>query len=297
MASKWIEIESPEVPVVAVAEDAIRRRVLQVESMLPLAAHQFEKDLEYVHQLRVACRRADATLKAFRPLFGSKAVPLRGMIRSIRRAAGPARDIDVLLARMQEAESKGIHDAYLVARLSRLRIEAQQALLKVEAKSKSEKFNRNLNRCLKPLKGCKPTSSRFHEFAQKALQKASRPVQQFTGVQHLTLEQLHELRIAGKRLRYSIEIFHGAFGAELRTELYPLIEKLQSRLGSMNDHATAQGLFQSLMAGMPADDRAAYLAGCVVEQHEAAQRSREEFLDWWTPERAALLESHLSGWA
>jgi len=132
------------------------------------------------------------------------------------------------------------------------------------------------------------------KFAQKALQKASRPVFRLAGTPNPTLEQLHELRIAGKRLRYTLEIFHGAFPSGLRTELYPLVEKLQNRLGRMNDHATAQGLFQGLLVGMPVDSRAAYLARCIAEQHEAAELLREDFLDWWTAERVALLESHLS---
>jgi len=140
----------------------------------------------------------------------------------------------------------------------------------------------------------KPSPPLLREFAQKALQKASRPVLRLASTQNPTLEQLHELRIAGKRLRYSIEIFHGAFPFGLRTELYPLVEKLQDRLGRMNDHATAQALFQGLLAGMPVDNRAAYLARCIVEQHEAAELLRDEFLDWWTAERVALLESHLN---
>ena len=45
-------------------------------------------------------------------------------------------------------------------------------------------------------------------------------------------DQLHELRIAGKRLRYSIELFHSAFPAALREKAYPQVEQLQSGLGN-----------------------------------------------------------------
>jgi len=296
MPSKWIEIASPEVPASEVAVDAICLRVRYVQELLPLAAHEFQDDIEHIHRLRVACRRADATLKAFRPLLEDKSDTLRKWLRRIRRAAGPARDLDVLLARLQKNQSDDPNCVYLVARLVRHRSEAQQALLQVEAESQSKKFDRSLERCLNFLNQSnrKNSTTPIGKFAKKSLQKASQSVLRLTSTQHPTLEELHELRIAGKRLRYSIEIVHAALNPNLRTELYPLIEKLQSRLGRMNDHATAQSLFQNLLAQMPADSQAAYLARCLVEQHEAAELLREEFLQWWTAERIAVLESHLA---
>jgi len=293
MPPKWIEIASPEVPASEVALKAIRLRVRAVQEILPLAAHEHERDIEHIHQLRVACRRADATLKAFRPLLGGKSASLQKWLRRMRRAAGPARDLDVLLARMKKNPDNDPSYAYLLARLSRHRSGAQKALLQVEEKSRSGKFDRSLDRCLTLLKH-KTSYPWLKNFAQKALQKTSRPMLRLTSTQNPTLEQLHELRIAGKRLRYSIEIFHGAFSPSLRTELYPLVEKLQNRLGRMNDHATAQALFQGLLVGMPVDNQAAYVARCIAEQHEAAELLRNEFLDWWTSERVAMIESHLS---
>jgi len=296
MPSKWIDIASPEVPAFEVAADAIRLRVRHVQKLLPLAAHEFQDDIEHIHRLRVACRRADATLKAFRPLLEDKSDSLRKWLRRIRRAAGPARDLDVLLVRMQKFQNDDPNHAHLVDRLAKRRSESQQALLQVEAKSQSQQFDHRLKRCLKILNKSnrKNSSIPICKFAKKSLQKASRPVLRQTAIRQPSLEQLHELRIAGKRLRYSIEIFHAALNPIFRTELYPLIEKLQSRLGRLNDHATAQSLFQSLLAQMPADSRAAYLARCIVEQNEAAELLRDDFLQWWTAERIAALESHLA---
>jgi len=299
MPSKWIEIASSEVPASEVAADAIRLRVRHVQELLPVAAHEFQDDIEHIHRLRVACRRADATLKAFRPLLGGKYKSLQKWLRRIRRAAGPARDLDVLLARLQKESSENSNRVSLVAQLIQQRSESQQALLQVAAESKSKKFDRSLERCLNFLskKTCNNSTTSIGKFAKKSLQKASRPVLRQAAIWNPSLEQLHELRIAGKRLRYSIEIFDAALNPGLRTELYPLIEKLQSRLGRMNDHATAQSIFQNLLAEMPADNQDAYLTRCLVEQHEAAELLREEFLQWWTPERIAALETHLEACA
>jgi len=296
MPSKWIKIASPEVPASVVAADALRLRVHHVQELLPLAAHEYQSDIEHIHQLRVACRRADAALKAFRPLLGGKSAPLRKWLRRIRRAAGPARDIDVLLASIERKRDDDANLAYLVARLERHRVEMQKTLLQVEARLQSGKFQQSLDRCLVLLAKRKDSCLPLREFSQQTLQKASRPLLQLVDMQNPSLGELHELRIAGKRLRYSIEIFHGALKPHIRTDLYPLIEKLQNLLGRMNDHATAQALLQSLLVGMPVDGRAAYLARCIVQQHEATQCLRNDFLDWWTAERVAMFESYLSEW-
>ncbi len=295
MSGKWIEIDSPEISSAEVAANALRLRVQHVQQMLPLAAHAYCLDVEHVHRLRVGSRRADATLQAFRPLLGGAFKSLRKQIRRIRRAAGPARDIDVLLARLKKNQKKNDPDLeYLIARLECRRTEVQKMLLEVDTKAQQEKLSRDLERCLDFLAGRKEKP--IQEFAKKALRKASRPLRRLASINQPSLDQLHVLRIAGKRLRYSIEIFHGACSPSLKNELYPLVEKLQSRLGRINDRATAQSLYQNWLANMLTDNRATYFARCIVQEHEAAQHLRKEFLRWWTAERMALLESHLSTW-
>ncbi len=294
MASKWIELSSPRQSAARIAEQVLTLRVQQVQRMLPLAAWKSAEDVEHVHQLRVACRRAGAALRAFRPLMKSKPASLRRWLRRIRQAAGPARDTDVLLGRTQQEAQAGQFSDYVIARLQQQRVDVQQQLVAVEKRAKQNKIDRSLQKCIATLDNNPPKQHRtIGGFAKFSLQKASQAVLELAVVQQPSLEQLHELRIAGKRLRYSIEIFHAAFPPELRTEIYPLVEKLQSRLGKLNDHATAQGVFQQWLAPMPADAQAADLARCIVAEHELVERFREKFLAWWTPERIAQLQSSL----
>ena len=39
-----------------------------------------------------------------------------------------------------------------------------------------------------------------------------------------TADELHQLRITGKRLRYAVEVFAGCYGPPLRETLYPAVE-------------------------------------------------------------------------
>ncbi|NOY40254.1 MAG: CHAD domain-containing protein [Planctomycetes bacterium] len=301
MAGKWIDISSNRLPATKVAEQVLTLRVQHVQKMLPLAAWEYAEDVEHVHQLRVACRRAGAALQAFRPLMSEKPTLLRRWLRRIRQAAGAARDTDVLLGRIQHESQAKPFSEYVVARLQQQRVDVQQQLVAVEKRAKHGKIERSLKQCLATLgKENQKKKRTIGPFAKVALRKSSQSVMELTALmapcganEQPSLEQLHELRLAGKRLRYSIELFHSVFPTELRTEFYPLVEKLQSRLGKLNDHATAQAMFQRWLAQMPSDGHAAELARCIVTEHESAERLRAEFLDWWTLNRIVRLESYL----
>src|SRR5690606_27123407 len=61
-------------------------------------------------------------------------------------------------------------------------------------------------------------------------------------------EHLHELRVAGKHLRYALELLEGALPSRLRASLLAQLEKLQEVLGDLNDMATAEVLVGDLAA-------------------------------------------------
>lgn len=290
---KWVEVNDVDHSAAKVAAEILAARMHTVRQWLPLAADEYHKDIEHVHQLRVGCRRAGAALQAFRPLMSGKSKRLRKWLRKIRRAAGPARDADVLLERLTAEPGPG--QEYIIARLERRRTKVQPPLVEIAERAKSGRLEKSVERCLVALGGEKPSSTEsFATYARGAMRAAGNEMFRLAGVEQPTVAQLHQLRIAGKRLRYSIELFHDAFPQELRDEVYPLVEKIQTRLGRLNDHATAQTLFQQWLADMPPDERAAQLAARIVEEHTAIEKIRTDFLQWWTPKRVAELESHLS---
>ena len=63
-SSKWIEGVKPEQLLTEVARQALRQRLRTVWDYAPMAAKKFEEDIEYVHQLRVATRRAGLRCKS-----------------------------------------------------------------------------------------------------------------------------------------------------------------------------------------------------------------------------------------
>jgi CHAD domain-containing protein len=287
MSTKWVENSDPDAPVGPFALQVLRERTALVDESLPLAALQHADDTEHVHQLRVGCRRSMAALRAFEPLFKSKPKKLKEWLKRFREAAGPARDLDVLLKRFSEAEQDDVA-AYAIQRLEEERLAAQSQL--VEVAKKEKQFRKCCDKSIALRK--KGNELTIREHGLKAVEAAYYPFAQIANLQDPSPHTLHQLRIAGKRLRYSLEIFHGIFPEDMREEIYPQIEELQEKLGTINDHATAQALYQSWLAEMTADGLAAAVAGRVVSEHESLLRLRSEFLQWWGTERQDRIETY-----
>src|SRR5262245_11473393 len=99
---KWVECENPGRAAGDVVRDALTGRLEAVEHFLEPDSLEDAHDPEHVHQLRVATRRADAAMRAFADFLPRrKAKKLRRALKRIRRAAGEARDHDVMAMRFQ----------------------------------------------------------------------------------------------------------------------------------------------------------------------------------------------------
>jgi CHAD domain-containing protein len=293
MSKKWAEECDPDLPARQFARATLAERVDVVEQLLPRAAHHSDEDIEHVHQLRVGCRRASAALRAFAPLMYNKPCKLKKWLSQIRDAAGPARDADVLLARFSEEEPNVITQ-YAVARLTDERRQAQQALVEIAKRAISGKLDRAVEQTLDLFQAKKPKRPPIGDFGRAAVYLAYTPFARLAHLENPTTDELHQLRIVGKRLRYSLEIFHGLFPNQPFEEIYSLVEALQEKLGRINDHATAQTLYQSWLAEMPAEELAAQVASRVITEHKSLLSLQSQFLRWWNPKRVAKLEQFFS---
>src|SRR5690606_25938490 len=133
------------------------------------------------------------------------------------------------------------------------RTAAQQALVGVAERATRGKLDRVVERTLKLLDSRNDSQGTLAAFGQHALEQAYLPFRRLADLEEPTIDELHQLRIAGKRVRYSLELFRTIFPNELHQQTYGLVEKLQTRLGEINDHATAQRLYQVWLGELPAD--------------------------------------------
>ena len=290
-SSKWIRGTSPDQPVSEVARCAAEVRLGFVRALLPLAARKAEDDVEYVHQLRVGTRRAMAMLKVFKPLFPRRRRKhLAAQLKEIRQAAGDARDYDVMILHFTSNGSAAELHRELADFLFHLRQDAQRPLEEVERAMAAAKFEQKLEQLISRVRWRKrrrePT---FGQFARRGTRKGIAEFVAASRAEFTDLDQVHQFRIACKRLRYTMELFAGAMPSGFRKELYPRLLGLQDRLGALNDHAMAAHHLGFLARQAPTSLLAKRLESLAANEEESSQSSYHEFVDSWSPKNALRL--------
>lgn len=249
---KWITGLKPGMSVAEAAARVLTERLEAVRHHFRPAVEVRDADVEHVHQLRVATRRCRAALDIFQEVLRPRTRErLRKLLRAVRRAAGPARDADVLLLdlaeRLKEASSRnapGLH--WAAGQLAARRSVAQQHLCEafeelgsdldgLEIKTLPKKQLRDSRWGRKPLRLAARELLQAHLQALEAAQPAGQQP-----------EQLHQMRIAGKRLRYAMEVFGDCFPPDFRQVFYPQVEGLQEILGEVNDAFTAGQVYVAM---------------------------------------------------
>jgi CHAD domain-containing protein len=285
---KWLPAVPPDVTIHTAAVRTLRDRLGAVEYYLPLAAEQAEDDVEYVHQLRVWTRRATAALRLYQEVIPRRRLRwLKKQLRRIRRAANDARDSDVLIQRLkQKAPGRGTR-RWLKAALAD-RAEAQGVIVAVyDRLRRDDQFTRRIGKLVERVtsRGGEQgrQAPRFGGWARERLRSAVERFFSAVPSDPKDAAALHQFRIRGKQLRYLIELLAAAFPDGLRTEVYPVIEAIQDRLGDINDLATAQTKLREKIerANKPAEasDWRRLLAAEQAEFEEADRR----FWGWCTP--------------
>ena len=101
---------------------------------------------------------------------------------------------------------------------------------------------------------------------------------------------LHATRIAGKRVRYVLELLSAAFDDSLRADVYPIFERVQEQLGDINDAVCVKPMVKPVMK--QAERRVKKtLKKLVRHEEKRAERLVHEFRKWWTASRVNELET------
>jgi CHAD domain-containing protein len=237
-------------------------------------------DPHAIHQMRVATRRLRASLQATMIAYRPEAVDeLRRGLRRLARTLGAVRDLDVMLIRLRDdAAAYGeIDRSELDATIERLETKRKSAHAELVAelrRKRTTRLLRDLNMFLLcPLADVEagdnglPLLVRHH--AGSAIWREYEAVQRFeTAMPHASSEQLHELRIACKHLRYTLELFQPAL-ISYASGLIKLVEKMQEHLGHIHDADVALAYFGTDNSGSGGLDVSASTATDDPEQATA----------------------------
>lgn len=276
------------------ARVVIEQRLAAVVTCFPLAAEGVTDDRERVHQLRVATRRAVAAMRLFEDFCPHRSTSrLLRDLKRIRRAAGRARDIDVFLTRL--ANSSGATHQELLSALSQERQTAQQEIVDLfERFMESDRLTSRLKAVTARLRprGRKAKGWGRKTIAQWAPRRLRKAIERFiekapNSFTHA--DELHPLRVEGKRLRYTLELLAAGLPAEDYERIYLSLEELQDRLGLINDHASA---IDRLRAA-DIQDRAA-IDQLVENEHADMQQEIEQAATWFRESFLPRLQSAIA---
>ena len=283
----WIVSDDHRLPVGQVAAHTLRTRFNAVWTELRSAC-TMPDHAEHVHRLRVATRRTLAAFEAFHSVIPAKR---RGWfekrLRRLRRAAGEARDLDVLTERLTR-DNVARARSRLVAMLSKQRQSSRAPIREQFEKLLDADWTSRVNRLLTDVcsRRCRPG---FRAFARRRFKPM---IVSFFDKADRTLrngDEIHSLRIEGKKLRYALEIFAPVFPPRALAHCQESLEQLQKMLGNFTDHASAADRFGRWARSADAGPNRDLIASLCDDENRQADIARKSFSKWWSPVRRRSL--------
>jgi CHAD domain-containing protein len=224
--------------------------------MLAERAIRDDQDPEGIHEMRVATRRMRVILQVMEGVAPAQSIRLyRRGLRRIARAAGAVRDTDVFIANIRAAaDALPVEDAAglgpLVESLQADRALAYEQLLDRLDSAAYATFKRDFASFITGHHDKWHSHVRVRDMAGSTVWAYYEALRSHVPEESIVTladnaDELHEMRIAGKRLRYLLEMFEDVFGERVQTVIEPLMA-FQDHLGTINDTSVAAAYVSSL---------------------------------------------------
>jgi CHAD domain-containing protein len=223
-----------------------RRQVRQLTGQIE--GIRAAEDIEFVHRARVALRRLRTALAIFAEVFGADRVKAwRKALRRTARDLGDARDKDVQIeyVRAMLAENRDPEAVLGIARVLVRWEKKRESLQPVVLRSLRRLLSaRVLHEILDACKKLRPKEQGKRALASPAVY-AHAQENILARFQELwshrecladpsDVQRHHAMRIAAKRLRYTMEIYRSAYGKRLEGVL-DVMKQIQAYLGDLHD--------------------------------------------------------------
>jgi CHAD domain-containing protein len=217
------------------------------------------EDIDPVHDARVASRRLRATLPLFSACFSTrKAKTWLKQIKIVTRALGEARDTDVQIEWLAKISKKVPESKYnpginrLILRLRQKRDRLQPPLVKAMDELIESAVLDDLTAEIQPLAN-RVEEINVHTPAlyQHSSQAINRCLDDLLSFEEAIYQpendtQLHEMRIAAKWLRYTLETFAPLYSDQLKPYIQA-VRSIQDLLGEIHDSTVWQAFLSQFL--------------------------------------------------
>lgn len=265
------------------AEDAFRLTLLQCQWHIAanISAVVEARETEGLHQMRVGFRRLRVAFTSFGRHFRNVELDrLRDRAKRMAENLGPARDLDVFTNELLEpaAKANGAVESFelLRVRANDARRTAWDFAVTHVMSPAFAGFMADLNAAVEQrlwLDGTKdstvfdrPAQDLAAEVLNRRLKHARKEAKRLKSASD---EQIHHLRIALKKLRYTGEFFAPLFEKDDVEEFSARLSKMQDSLGAVHDVVVARETLARLTAGANdhSDSGISFAAGIVYGWH------------------------------
>ena len=265
---------------------------------------------EYVHDARVAVRRARFALLVAVDNGDPAARELSDRLRCLARLLGPVRDLDVLLARLDElaasarqeagsdAASGAAAERRLAGELWARREERRAAAAEMLRDAETGRLVQQVSRWCAGGVADQPAGASTRAALTAALDQVDKVGAAAIGSEPVPVATLHRLRLRLKRLRYTAELFSGALPRKRENRALDAVaaecSAAQTELGDLNDDAVAAaeiGATASMLRdadsadGAPSAELAEGMIGLLQYRQE---RAAGTFVGGWRGSRDRL---------
>ncbi|MCY3780837.1 MAG: CHAD domain-containing protein [Chloroflexi bacterium] len=250
------------------------------------------EDIESVHRMRVAIRRMRSLLKLLPDFYRVGTVSkIEGGLREIARALGRIRDLDVLILDLENfsATQPPEQQAQILSVIDRLDQRRDNRRKRLNALFDSKgyaRFLRQLSRFGKtPGRGARRIKRRRaphqlrHVLPLLLHQRMARVKAYDTVLPSSDINDLHELRVEFKQLRYAVEFFEPVLGSSAGRFLRS-VKAMQDFLGRIQDISVFMEAVSRLKRLTP--EQAAALESYREARKAEQDRLRDQFEEIWT---------------
>ena len=239
-----------------------------------------------LHELRIACRRADAALRLCKDAADGRAWRwLKRRLRTLRRACNEARDDDVFDKWVQRHDTTS--DKSLRRSIRAHRDDLQpQIVRRAQRLSEDHGFERRSQKVVNQLRACELTGQIAQGFGRRLFDVVHRFVKSLP-TRRDDDSALHRLRIVGKRLRYASELVTAIWPDVELAELNEHLHSLQDRLGAIHDHTVGERRLRK--QSLKGSGRSVPML--LQKARNASIRQQRQFWRWW---QASSLERMLA---
>lgn len=246
-----------------------------------------DDDIEFLHQYRVSLRRCRALISLMKSLFLPRQKKMLNLtLKTLMQKTNQLRDLDVFLEQMDDYFSKLDHQYHqgLSCFFDALQHERETTYKAVKKWLKTENYEQQCQQVRGLLNELETTpGNKGHQkskvFAQAIIWKHFQRVVTICDTldSNSPDEQIHQLRICCKKLRYLLEYFTPLFAAKKTKAQIRHLKQLQDELGDFNDSSTQLSFFEGYLqqGKVPSLNRQAITElKKVTRQHHLASKER-----------------------